>query len=186
MPKRSRPRDRDRKGASDPLACKGWEGGRTVGETLNPQAGKPASIVNGRTGCFAAGRGMAPVCVSPDWTRAMAAILYVCTTCKAGEITSEGVAGARLFAALGDQPLPEGVRIVGVECLSACSQGAAVALHAQGKWGYVYGRLTEADAPDIIAGATAYAASPDGIVPWRERPIIFRKQSLARIPPLEA
>jgi predicted metal-binding protein len=39
--------------------------------------------------------------------------------------------------------------------------------------------------PDILAGAAAYGASTDGIVPWRERPIIFRKQSLARIPPLE-
>jgi predicted metal-binding protein len=49
----------------------------------------------------------------------------------------------------------------------------------------VYGRLTPTDAPDILAGAAAYAASNDGIVPWRERPVIFRKQSLARIPPLE-
>ena len=117
----------------------------------------------------------------------MAAILYVGTTCTAGEITPEGAAlpGARLFAALLDMPLPEGLRMVPVECLSACSQGAAVALQGVGKWGYVYGRLTESDAPDIIAGAAAYAASSDGIVPWRERPIIFRKQSLARIPPME-
>ena len=123
----------------------------------------------------------------PRMERAMAAILYVCTTCKAGEITPEGAAlpGARLFAALLDMPLPEGLRMVPVECLSACSQGAAVALQGVGKWGYVYGRLTESDAPDIIAGAAAYAASSDGIVPWRERPIIFRKQSLARIPPME-
>jgi predicted metal-binding protein len=118
----------------------------------------------------------------------MAATLYVCTTCKAGELTPEGAAvpGAKLFAALRDHALPQGLRIVGVECLSACSQGAAVALQSQGKWGYVYGRLSEADAPEIIAGAAAYAASTDGIVAWRERPIIFRKQSLARIPPLEA
>ena len=117
----------------------------------------------------------------------MAAILYVCTTCKSGEITSEGAAlpGARLFAALLDIPLPEGVRMVPVACLSACSQGAAVALQGAGKWGYVYGRLSESDATDIIAGARAYAASPDGLVPWRERPTIFRKQSLARIPPME-
>jgi predicted metal-binding protein len=26
---------------------------------------------------------------------------------------------------------------------------------------------------------------PDGIVPWRDRPTIFRKQSIARIPPME-
>ena len=37
---------------------------------------------------------------------------------------------------------------------------------------------------DILTGAAAYANAPDGIVPWRERPTIFRKQSLARIPPM--
>ena len=37
---------------------------------------------------------------------------------------------------------------------------------------------------DILAGAAAYAATADGLVPWRERPVVFRKQSLARIPPL--
>ena len=42
-----------------------------------------------------------------------------------------------------------------------------------------------ADVAEIIQGAAAYAATPDGIVPWRERPQIFRKQSLARIPPME-
>ena len=32
--------------------------------------------------------------------------------------------------------------------------------------------------------ARAYAATPDGIVPWRERPEIFRKRVIARVPPL--
>ena len=82
--------------------------------------------------------------------------------------------------------LSDGVRLQGVECLSACNNGCAVALSAPGCWTYVYGRLSEADIPEILSGAAAYAASPDGIVPWRERPVIFRKQSLARIPPLEA
>ena len=39
---------------------------------------------------------------------------------------------------------------------------------------------------DILAGAAAYARAPDGLVPWRDRPVIFRKQSLARLPPLES
>lgn len=118
----------------------------------------------------------------------MAATLHVCITCKAGEPVPEGEAapGAKLHAALAAAGVPEGVRIVPVECLSACSQGCSVALSAAGKWSYVYGRLTEGDAADIIAGATAYAATADGIVPWRERPVIFRKQSLARIPPMES
>ena len=59
-----------------------------------------------------------------------------------------------------------------------------VALSAPGRWSYVYGRLSDANAQDVVAGAAAYAAAPDGIVPWRTRPEIFRKQSLARIPPI--
>lgn len=118
----------------------------------------------------------------------MSVTLHVCTTCKAGELIEDGcpVMGARLHAALTEAGAPEGVRIVGVECLSACNSGAAVALSAPGRWSYVYGRLSDADAPEILAGAAAYAAAPDGIVPWRSRPVIFRKQSLARIPPLES
>ncbi len=122
----------------------------------------------------------------------MTATLYVCTTCKAGEIVEDDAQrpGALLHKALIAVGAPQGVEIVGVGCLSACKAGAAVALSAPGKWSYVYGHMTPDDAPDILAGAAAYAATNDGLVPWRERPVIFRKQSLARIPaftlPLEA
>lgn len=117
----------------------------------------------------------------------MAATLYVCATCKADQIVPEGgqPLGAQLRDALLAADCPAGVTVKAVECLSACSQGCAIALQSAGKWGYVYGRLTPADVPDILAGAAAYAESIDGIVPWRQRPVIFRKQSLARIPPLE-
>ena len=118
----------------------------------------------------------------------MAATLFICTTCKAGLPLDEGqvAPGALLHAGLLAESLPDGVRLQGVECLSACNNGCAVALSAPGSWTYVYGRLTVADIPEILSGAAAYAASADGIVPWRDRPVIFRKQSLARIPPLEA
>ena len=117
----------------------------------------------------------------------MAAILYVCTTCRAGEPRLEDgpAPGARLHAALSSADVPVNVQIVPVECLSACNSGCVVSLSAPGAWSYVYGRLTEADVPAILEGAARYAASRDGIVPWRERPEIFRKQSLARIPPME-
>lgn len=117
----------------------------------------------------------------------MTAKLFVCTTCRAGEPVTEGqpVAGARLYAALTAAPAPENVTIVPVECLSACSNGCAVALSAPGCWSYVYGRLSADDTADILTGSVAYAATSDGLVPWRERPQIFRKQSLARIPPME-
>lgn len=114
----------------------------------------------------------------------MRAILHVCTTCRA-ETVDEPRPGALLHDALASGPLPQGVELRPVECLSACSQGCSVALSAPGKWTYVYGRLSPANAPDILTGAAAYAATDDGLVPWRERPVIFRKQSLARIPPQE-
>ncbi|RIA00769.1 DUF1636 domain-containing protein [Cereibacter sphaeroides] len=114
----------------------------------------------------------------------MTVTLHVCTTCRAGRPLPEGetAPGLRLHDALA-AAAPQGVTVRPVECLSACSQGCAVALSAPGRWSYVYGRLEEADAPAILNGATAYAGAPDGIVPWRERPEIFRKQSLARLPP---
>ena len=116
----------------------------------------------------------------------MSVSLHVCVTCRANEAVAEGTLcpGARLHAALDAAGAPEGVRIVPVQCLSACTQGCSIALSAAGRWSYVYGRLTETDTADILAGASAYAKAADGIVPWRERPQIFRKQSLARIPPL--
>ena len=64
-------------------------------------------------------------------------------------------------------------------------KGCAVALSAPGKWSYVYGRLSPENAAEILSGAALYAASADGLVPWRDRPEIFRKPSLARIPPQE-
>ncbi|MFN3273870.1 MAG: DUF1636 family protein [Paracoccus sp. (in: a-proteobacteria)] len=115
----------------------------------------------------------------------MRAILHVCTTCRGPDPAADPDAprpGAALMDALRTD-VPEGVEIRAVECLSACSQGCAVALTGTGKWSYVYGRLTPGDAADILTGASAYATASDGIVPWRERPAIFRKQSLARIPP---
>ncbi len=118
----------------------------------------------------------------------MTATLYVCTTCKAGEPVPEGdmPLGARLHAALTAGAAPDGVRIVGVECLSACNAGCAVSLSKAGAWSYVYGRLTLDDVPAILEGAAKYAATTDGLVTWRDRPTVFRKQSIARIPPLEA
>ena len=117
----------------------------------------------------------------------MAVTLHVCITCRAGQTDRGGAAHAGIAAA----SMPSSKRArrpastsVPVECLSACSQGCSVALSAPGRWSYVYGRLSEENARDVVAGAAAYAAAPDGIVPWRTRPEIFRKQSLARIPPI--
>ena len=114
------------------------------------------------------------------------ATLHVCITCRAGEPANGATPppGARLHSALTGLGAPAGVSIVPVECLSACNNGAAIALSGPGRWTYVYGRMTPEDAAEIRQGAADYAASNDGIVPWRDRITIFRKRSIARIPPI--
>src|SRR6201995_3595369 len=118
----------------------------------------------------------------------MAVTLHVCITCKAGQTVPEGqpAPGKLLHQAIAEIGAPEGVSIVPVECLSACNSGCSGGLSAPVRWSYVSGRLSHENAKDIVAGAAAYAAAPDGLVPWRSRPEIFRKQSLARLPPIVA
>ncbi|MBU6398492.1 MAG: DUF1636 domain-containing protein [Rhodospirillales bacterium] len=117
----------------------------------------------------------------------MGATLHVCITCRAGQPLVEGeiCAGARVHEAISALPVPEGVTVQPVECLSACKNGASIALTGSGRWSYIYGPVTEDDARVILDGAAAYAATPDGIVPWRERPVLFRKNVIARLPALE-
>ena len=132
----------------------------------------------------------APIPQTDGTTPAPRAVLHVCTTCR-NPAPPDAAAdaprpGALLLAALAADP-PEGVEVRGVECLSVCGEGCAVALTGPGRWGYVYGRLDPAlHLGDIRAGAALYAATPDGLVPWRDRPQVFRKQSVARIPPQES
>jgi predicted metal-binding protein len=111
-----------------------------------------------------------------------AATLFVCVTCKAGEDRP----GRALFDALWQRLEGEpGLELRAVECLSVCKRPCTVALTARGKWTYVVGDLTlESHLDDIVAAARRFAATSDGLVPWRERPLPFRKGVISRTPPL--
>jgi predicted metal-binding protein len=113
--------------------------------------------------------------------------LLVCTRCRQGQDASEHAErpGATLFHRLSASGL-DGVTITPVECLSNCSQGCTIALRGPGRWTYVYGNVDPLGDLDMIReGAAKYAATPDGLVPWRERPEHFRKNCIARVPPLD-
>jgi predicted metal-binding protein len=114
--------------------------------------------------------------------------LLVCTRCRHGEETpddDDARPGATLFDQLAGAAIG-GVSVTPVECLSNCSKGCTIALRGPGRWTYVYGGLQPgADIGTILEGAGKYRAAPDGLVPWRERPEHFRKNCIARIPPLE-
>jgi predicted metal-binding protein len=125
---------------------------------------------------------------SPPKNPDIATTLHVCVTCRVGEDGDAGPRpGRRLYDALIDaqrrKDKSPSFRIVEVECLSNCNRGCSVALSGPGRWTYVYGDLDQTSIDDVITGAERYAATADGLVPWRERPTIFRKGVIARIPP---
>lgn len=113
--------------------------------------------------------------------------ILVCTTCRHGPPveTEARRDGAVLLDRLSGEALPDGVAVRGVECLSNCTRGCTVALRGEGRWTYVYGNLDpDAHSPVLIEGAARYRDTGDGLIPWRERPEHFRKNCIARIPPL--
>lgn len=72
-----------------------------------------------------------------------------------------------------------------VECLSNCSRGCTIALRGADRWTYVYGALDVAQhLPTIREGIAKYRATSDGRVPWRDRPEHFKRNCIARIPPI--
>ena len=114
--------------------------------------------------------------------------LLVCVTCRRGdEMPGDGERpGHRLHAELAARALPEGVRLTAVECLQNCDHGCTVALRGGSRWTYVFGNVHERTHPDMIAeGAALYHATRDGLIPWRARPEHFKRNCIARIPPVE-
>jgi len=110
----------------------------------------------------------------------------VCVTCGRTDGAAE-TAGARLLAALvpalAEARVP--VEAAPVECLSVCKRPCTVAASGPGRWTYVWGDIDpDADLAAVVDGLSRYAAAPDGLVPWRERPERFRKGVVARVPPL--
>ena len=72
-----------------------------------------------------------------------------------------------------------------VDCLAVCKRPCTVALVGADKWTYLIGDLDPGSHVDeIVAAAKSFAASDNGIVPWRERPASFRKGVIARVPPI--
>ncbi|MEM8914607.1 MAG: DUF1636 domain-containing protein [Pseudomonadota bacterium] len=115
--------------------------------------------------------------------------LIVCVTCRRGVAEApegEPRPGRVLYDALVASGAPEGVRLVEANCLQNCDKGCTVALRGGQRWTYIFGNVDEAIHKDMLLnGAAQYHAASDGIIPWRERPDHFKRNCIARIPPLE-
>lgn len=111
--------------------------------------------------------------------------LFVCQTCRIpGTPPEQAPEGAHLAEAALGAANDIAVTVKAVRCLSNCKRGLSAAIVRDGGWSYVFGDLTPASAPDLIAGAVLFAASNDGLMPWRGRPDALKRGMIARVPPL--
>jgi predicted metal-binding protein len=121
------------------------------------------------------------------------ASLVVCNTCRFSAEEREdadGVrGGARLVAALrAEQAADDRLDDVAIEempCLFNCTQHCSIHVRALGKIGYVLGRFepTVEAARAILDYAIAYAASEEGVVPYRQWPEGVKGHFIVRVPP---
>lgn len=114
--------------------------------------------------------------------------LLVCIKCKRGHEIPEDHRrpGQRLFEELSALGLSDGIRLTAVECLQNCDHGCTIALRGGARWTYVYGNVDETSHSGTISdGASRYHRTRDGLIPWRERPEHFKRNCVARIPPVE-
>jgi len=115
--------------------------------------------------------------------------VVVCNTCRLSaeeRETPDGVrGGALLAAALREAADGTGVAIQEMPCLFNCSQHCSIHLRAPGKIGYVLGRFepTAEAAQAIVDYAVAYAASDEGVVPYRQWPEGVKGHFIVRVPP---
>lgn len=113
--------------------------------------------------------------------------IFVCTSCAHEADDARGATPRAFIAAIADRLASEhaeGITVRPVECLAVCKRPCTLAFAAAGKWTYVIGDLTLEHSHDVVAAAIAFQRSPNGIVPWAERPQPFRKGVIARVPPM--
>jgi predicted metal-binding protein len=126
-------------------------------------------------------------------TAAEGPCVVVCNTCRISAEARETVDGVRGGAVLARQlrVLVEGdprfaaLAIEEMPCLFNCAQHCSIHLRAPGKIGYVLGRFepTAQAAQAILDYAVAYAASDEGVVPYRQWPEGVKGHFIVRVPP---
>ena len=117
--------------------------------------------------------------------------IFVCVSCRRSLGDAEesfDQPGRGLVALLQARLRDSGqtsVAVTPVDCLAVCKRPCTIALAGAGKWTYLIGDLDpDSQAGEIVSAALSFAASENGIVPWRERPASFRKGVIARVPPI--
>lgn len=111
--------------------------------------------------------------------------IVVCATCRfpgQGDVSPRP--GQTLARATAEAAAPD-IRVREVACLGNCRRGLSAAILRPGCWSYVFGDLDTGSAADLVAGAELYAAAPERVMPFRQRPEALKRGMVARIPPFQ-
>jgi len=148
-----------------------------------PEGAPDASRATSEPACGAASLALAS---APE----RAITIYVCVTCRAGRpldlvpVPGDVLADATARAAVGT-----GMTVRRIRCLANCNRGLSAAVRRDGAWTYVFGHLDPANpvaaAAALVEGASLFARSPDGLMPWRGRPDALKRGLIARTPPFD-
>jgi len=123
--------------------------------------------------------------------------LFICSRCRVSRKEKEvdgHRGGTLLYEALTSSVKPKQihVKVMVVECLSACDRYCVAAFSGRGKVTWVFGDLpvNEEEIGESILALKEfcgqYASSRDGFFERKERPHLLQSGVLARIPPLIA
>ena len=109
--------------------------------------------------------------------------IVVCASCRfPGQDDISPRPGSQLADATRQAALDEGVAFRKAGCLGNCKRGLSAAILRDGCWSYVFGELNTQSAADLVAGATLFAESTDGFMPFRARPEALKRGLIARVP----
>jgi predicted metal-binding protein len=112
--------------------------------------------------------------------------IFVCKNCRdVDDPTIDPRPGALLAEASLALGSVGNVTVRSVSCLANCKRGSSAAMRRRNGWSYVFGGLTPDNAEDLLTGAALFAASKDGLMPWKGRPDSLKRGMVARIPPFD-
>lgn len=129
---------------------------------------------------------MSMITPPPSATQAVGASLSVCITCRQRTHAAPGYIepGRALLAALEQRLAGTEVTVRGVQCFAICNRPCTIALQASGKWSQIIaGLMLAQDVDAIVEAALIYAKTSDGVIPWGQTPMCFRRGGVARLPP---
>jgi predicted metal-binding protein len=110
--------------------------------------------------------------------------VVVCTSCRdASGSDGRPRAGDHLADSTCAAARGTGISVRRIECLGNCKRRLSAALLRDGCWSYVFGDLATDSGADLVTGATLFATSTDGLLPWRGRPDSLKRGMVARLPP---